>query len=186
MHQTPEAEILRARAHVLSQRADELQATESSSSSSFAKWGKYAEEDEEDVGGSETSDDGAGRGRGRGSGTSSSSTEDDGDSLLQERRSGLNKRRGAPRWSRAEVLSKVSAMATPSSSAPLVLLLEGWAVDVSSYVEEHPGGVEVLREWAVGGPKGVVDADEGFEGLNDHGWSAREVMRGMRVARIVD
>ena len=203
VHQTPESEILKARAHVLEGRSEQARANEGDPSSSFARWGAFADgdESEDSGGGSETSEDGGRRsGGGRSSGASSSAEErwsDDADELLEDappnsRSSNRSqaRKRGAPRWTRAQLVTKVSAMRSSSGSSPLILLLEGWAVDATSYAPEHPGGVAVMRKFAVpagGKAEDVRDSTEAFDGgLNDHGWSAREKMRGLRVARIVD
>lgn len=79
-----------------------------------------------------------------------------------------------------------------SKRRPLVLLLEGYAVDATAYASEHPGGMAYLREYAVplsngasGIGKELKDSTAAFEGgLNDHGWSAREKMRSLRIAKV--
>lgn len=202
MHQTPESEILKARAHVLEGRATRARAQEGESS--FARWGQFAETDEEEREGSESSaleEGGSTTGSG-GSSEAEERWEGGADELFEgvelnsrrKMRGGRNGRRnggdgkgGLPRWTKKEMVQLVSSRRTHSAGEqPLVLLLEGFAVDVTSYAEEHPGGIAILREFAVGGKEGVKDATESFLELNDHGWSAREKMRGLRVARIVD
>ena len=75
-----------------------------------------------------------------------------------------------------------------------MVLIDGYAVDATEYAMHHPGGTAVLREFAVEVPEGekagkragIKDATEAFGGgLNDHGWSAREKMRSLRIAKIV-
>ncbi|ORY88843.1 fatty acid desaturase-domain-containing protein [Leucosporidium creatinivorum] len=138
IHQTPESEILKARAHVLEGRADRARSKEE------------AEESES---------------------------------------SALGRKGGLPRWTKKQLVQQVSSLRADSSEEKqpiLLLLLEGFAVDVSAYASEHPGGVAILQEFAVSSEEEVKDATESFLELNDHGWSAREKMRGLRVARVVD
>lgn len=91
-------------------------------------------------------------------------------------------------WTEGELLERVERLRLTSRQAgvgaPLVLLLEGYAVDATDYVGDHPGGVALLRKWAVGGKQGVADSTGAFEGLNNHGWSARERVKGLRIAEV--
>lgn len=59
-------------------------------------------------------------------------------------------------------------------------------MDATNYASEHPGGVSILRKFAVKcDQKGLEDATEAFfGGVNVHGWTAREKMKGMRLARL--
>ena len=111
IHQTPKDEILRAQAHVLSQRAEMVNTQEMSPAS-------------------------------------------------------------LPTWKLADVPKHVdqlikTRMASGSLKRPVVILLEGYAVDVSSYAAEHPGGVAILRNYAViegQSAKGLRDATAAFNG----------------------
>ncbi|KAF6766735.1 hypothetical protein DFP72DRAFT_867422 [Ephemerocybe angulata] len=74
--------------------------------------------------------------------------------------------------------------------ASCLLVLDGFVLDVTSYLGEHPGGAAILREYSVRAdghqknPKEVQWAF--FGGLNNHSRSARRVMRSMRIARFSD
>ncbi|CDO73445.1 hypothetical protein BN946_scf185013.g80 [Trametes cinnabarina] len=77
-----------------------------------------------------------------------------------------------------------------------ILLLEGYAVDATEYLAEHPGGHTILRRYAIGGEAqarkgravadGVVrDADWAFNGgMNKHSMAARRRVRQLRVAKV--
>lgn len=224
IHQTPDYEILKARAHVLASRSARAAATNddvaesslaTSSLSSFARWGQFAETElgGDSTSGSGTSEPEEGFSTGIGSSADSScgsSAEaeadiDAVDALFDNARlnSRLTRRgrRGTttagkatsasasgtklPTWSHQQLISAVEA----SNTRPLVIVLHGYAVDCTTYARHHPGGVALLRRFAVEPKTGVVPegATDAFEGgLNDHGWAARERMRAMRVARIVD
>lgn len=178
VRQTPPSDILKARAHVLHQYADAAQESESAKGlSSASHWSAYA---------SATSEGESSAGYG-----SSSSVSSDEDSLLDED-DGLRKRRvGLPTWTTAELAGHVEQHGKAAvGRKPVVLFLEGYAVDVTAYLSSHPGGVAVMMEHAVKPSDGskagvVVDSTAAFAGgLNDHGWSAKEKMRSMRIARI--
>ncbi|KAI9060513.1 hypothetical protein FKP32DRAFT_1655804 [Trametes sanguinea] len=77
-----------------------------------------------------------------------------------------------------------------------VLLLEGYAVDATEYLTEHPGGSTFLRRYAIKGKTqerdgrpmvdgAVYDADWAFGGgINKHSMAARRRVRQLRVARV--
>ena len=82
-----------------------------------------------------------------------------------------------------------------SRRRPIVLLIDGYALDCTSYASEHPGGMAYMMDYSVSakstkeeGEKCIVrDASEVFNGgLNDHGWSAKEKMNSFRIAKILD
>ena len=176
---TPPSDILKARAHVLQVRSDEARDTESSSKgqSSLSRWSAYA---------SATSSSESSTGYGSGSSISS-----DEDSILDDD-AGLRKGRvGLPSWTVTELAGQVERHGQASAGKkPVVLFLEGYAVDVTEYASSHPGGMAVLMRHAVKSPEGgvegvVVDSTAAFGGgLNNHGWSANEKMRSMRIARV--
>ncbi|KAF4612235.1 hypothetical protein D9613_004217 [Agrocybe pediades] len=71
-----------------------------------------------------------------------------------------------------------------------IILIDGYAVDVTSYMGEHPGGASILRKYSVK-PCTEVDAlpktDWAFNGgLNNHSRAARRRMKELRVAKLVD
>ncbi|KAI0334087.1 hypothetical protein GY45DRAFT_1296008 [Cubamyces sp. BRFM 1775] len=79
-----------------------------------------------------------------------------------------------------------------------VLLLDGYAVNATEYLAEHPGGASLLRRYAVGSktPKlpenapspscaSASDADWAFYGgINKHTMAAQRQMRRLRVAQV--
>lgn len=189
MHQTPASDILKARAHVLHLQSTAIEDSSDdpdvAHSSSLSRWSAYAsatssEADSTGYGSSESS-----------SSTASWRSESEyGESLLEgSRRKGTRGNGGGlPRWTKAELVAHVGAEGEGVRRTPIVLLLDGYAVDVTAYAREHPGGYALLVKYAVKGKAGgeLVDATEAFSGgLNEHGWSARKKMRGMRVARII-
>ncbi|KDR81085.1 hypothetical protein GALMADRAFT_153433 [Galerina marginata CBS 339.88] len=71
-----------------------------------------------------------------------------------------------------------------------IVLIDGFAIDVTPYLGEHPGGVNLLRKYSVG-LSGDIDAwhqaDWAFSGgMNNHSRAARRRMRELRVAKLVD
>ncbi|KDR81083.1 hypothetical protein GALMADRAFT_1122110 [Galerina marginata CBS 339.88] len=71
-----------------------------------------------------------------------------------------------------------------------IVLIDGFAIDVTPYLGEHPGGVNLLRKYSVG-LSGDIDlwhqADRAFSGgMNHHSRAARRRMRELRVAKLVD
>ncbi|KAF9055874.1 hypothetical protein BJ165DRAFT_1554855 [Panaeolus papilionaceus] len=71
-----------------------------------------------------------------------------------------------------------------------VVLIDGYAVDVTSYLGEHPGGAALLRRYSVGTKKDVEgwhEAEWAFNGgLNNHSRAARKRMNELRIAKLVD
>lgn len=97
-----------------------------------------------------------------------------------------------PKWDRSEVVSHVRKLASDKGSTPIVLIIEGHAVDVTAFAKngDHPGGVALLRKFAVpvkeGEEQEVKDATEAFDGgYNSHQWPARRKMRQLRIAKLV-
>lgn len=110
---------------------------------------------------------------------------------------------GLPSWTRQQLLDHaiqfdLIATSTPASNTatprrrPVIVLLDGYALDVTTYSSHHPGGVAYLREYAI--PLRVLsegtvlkDATDAFNGgMNNHGTAARTKMKSLRIARIVD
>jgi stearoyl-CoA desaturase (delta-9 desaturase) len=192
VHQVSESEILKARAHVLSVRSHKL-SPHDDDKSSFAFWSSYA---------SATSDDGADSVAGYGS--SASDSDDAVSSLLSgsvRRRRAERTSGGLPIWTEEELISNLDAMNNAPASSdssprkrPLVLVIDGYAIDATTYAKSHPGGMALLHRFAVSTSKKEVaegeavkmSASEAFGGgLNNHGWSAKETMKSLRVAKIV-
>lgn len=94
-----------------------------------------------------------------------------------------------PKWERAEVYAQVQRLtddklSTGSLTRPLVLVIDNYAVDASTYAKSHPGGIALLRHHAVTSPQ-WTDSSEAFNGgLNNHGTAAKQKMAGLRIARI--
>lgn len=189
VHQTPQSEILKAQAHVLASQSAAAKSKEIDSTSSFAKWSSYASD-----GGSASSVFSA-------ASSSTGASSDEEDSVLDSSsnlRSHMKQRKvsGVPTWSRATLQSKLGEMEKMAMSGttkesrkrPIVLLIDGYALDCTNYGQDHPGGLAYLKEYQLSSNVlSLKDASEVFNGgLNDHGWSAREKMSSLKIARIID
>lgn len=72
-----------------------------------------------------------------------------------------------------------------SKAGRCVVLLDGYAVDVTSYLKEHPGGASFLRNYSVRVDNDTVDASTAFHGgMNNHSRAAKKRARQLRVARV--
>jgi stearoyl-CoA desaturase (delta-9 desaturase) len=61
-----------------------------------------------------------------------------------------------------------------------LILIDGYAIDVGHFQSQHPGGEKLITNY-IG-----KDATKSFYGvLNNHTRSARQIMRDLRVAKIV-
>lgn len=69
-----------------------------------------------------------------------------------------------------------------------ILVVNGYAVDVTSYLGEHPGGASLLRKYAVTKRSNQVhDASWAFSGgLNNHSRAARKRLATLAFAKIVN
>ncbi|KAL1951369.1 hypothetical protein VTO73DRAFT_518 [Trametes versicolor] len=100
---------------------------------------------------------------------------------------------GGPVWTVAELAAHAQ------EQGRCILLLDGYAVDASEYLAEHPGGALLLRRYAIGARtskdgadadatstgKAVRDANWAFHGgINKHSQAAQRRMRQLRVARV--
>ncbi|KAL0951591.1 hypothetical protein HGRIS_008272 [Hohenbuehelia grisea] len=70
-----------------------------------------------------------------------------------------------------------------------ILLIDGYAVNATFYLAEHPGGASILRRYSLSvGNDDKVEASEASwafnGGLNNHSRSAKRRLRGLRVARV--
>ncbi|KAI0354610.1 hypothetical protein OH77DRAFT_1425672 [Trametes cingulata] len=95
-----------------------------------------------------------------------------------------------PIWTGAQLAEQASA------EGRCILLLDGYAVDATEYLTEHPGGALLLRRYAIGGKaqkadaptagaRPARDADWAFHGgVNKHSQAARRRMRQLRVAKV--
>ncbi|CUA72895.1 hypothetical protein RSOLAG22IIIB_05084 [Rhizoctonia solani] len=74
-----------------------------------------------------------------------------------------------------------------------IILIDGWIVDVSRYMSEHPGGPALLRQYSFKPRLGADATDIGTQdsswafngGMNNHTRIARARMRALRIARYV-
>ncbi|KAF9053392.1 hypothetical protein BJ165DRAFT_1339927 [Panaeolus papilionaceus] len=71
-----------------------------------------------------------------------------------------------------------------------VLLIDGYVVDATSYLGEHPGGAALLRRYSIGAKENVEgwrEAEWAFNGgLNNHTRAARKRMNDLRIAKLVN
>ncbi|KAL1739712.1 hypothetical protein HDZ31DRAFT_48930 [Schizophyllum fasciatum] len=83
-----------------------------------------------------------------------------------------------PVWDTAELKER-------AAQGSCLLVIDGYIVDATSYLGEHPGGASILRKYACSPRQDtMIDATWAFEGgLNNHSWPARRGMRNLRVAR---
>ncbi|XP_068199993.1 cytochrome b5 isoform X2 [Antennarius striatus] len=72
---------------------------------------------------------------------------------------------------------RMSEIEEKNSSRSTWIIIDNKVYDVSSFLEEHPGGEEVLREQAGG------DATESFEDVG-HSSDAREMAGGMLIGEL--
>jgi len=89
-------------------------------------------------------------------------------------------------WSEAQLQTAVQ-----DKPGRCFLLIDGYVVDATSYLREHPGGAELLRTHAVdkaGEKHGSMfyDATWAFQGgFNVHSRIARLKMKELRVAKLI-
>ncbi|CAE6472710.1 unnamed protein product [Rhizoctonia solani] len=78
----------------------------------------------------------------------------------------------------------------------IIVLIDGWIVDVTEYMSEHPGGAALLGQYAFKPRLGAVSTDVEKDlpqdavwafngGMNNHTRTARARMRYLRIARFV-
>lgn len=76
----------------------------------------------------------------------------------------------------------------------VILLIDGWVVDVTKYLGEHPGGSAMLRQYSVVPRSEATDVTKDYPqnaswafngGMNNHTRTARARMRSFRIARFV-
>ncbi|KAI0297585.1 fatty acid desaturase-domain-containing protein [Multifurca ochricompacta] len=90
-----------------------------------------------------------------------------------------------PMWTEAELKAHVKA------NDACIVLIDGYAIDVTGYMDTHPGGAGLLHEYAV-----FASPDEGSNKWNKAGWAfdggvnkhsqvARRRMKQLRIARIL-
>ncbi|KAJ4467419.1 hypothetical protein C8J55DRAFT_525938 [Lentinula edodes] len=107
-----------------------------------------------------------------------------------------NEEQDSPRKSVGNTYQHWSVAATKlyvrEHSERCFLLLNGWVVDVTPYLGEHPGGASLLRRYAIrpgeddeADAHTWLDASWAFDGgLNNHSRAAVKRMRELRVAKI--
>jgi len=90
-----------------------------------------------------------------------------------------------PTWAETELEAYVKG------KGACVVLIDGYAVDVTEYVDAHPGGARLLRGYAFpinpgGGNNRWKEAGWAFNGgVNKHSQGARRRMKQLRVARVL-
>ncbi|KAF8665468.1 hypothetical protein AX16_000486 [Volvariella volvacea WC 439] len=74
-----------------------------------------------------------------------------------------------------------------------VIVIDGYAVDTTEYVREHPGGSKLLLEYSLLSDEGLAKEREGLSatwafhgGMNTHSRAAKKRMEGMSLAKLVD
>lgn len=65
-----------------------------------------------------------------------------------------------------------------------VLLLDGFVLDVTSYMVDHPGGAALLRDHSFGNQNKSAATWAFYGGLNNHSRAAKLAMRKMRIAKM--
>ncbi|XP_006454164.1 hypothetical protein AGABI2DRAFT_196994 [Agaricus bisporus var. bisporus H97] len=70
-----------------------------------------------------------------------------------------------------------------------LILLDGYVLDVTSYLVEHPGGSKVIRDYALRTTREAIDswpdASVAFHGgVNIHTWAANQHMKRLRLAKL--
>ncbi|CAL1283735.1 unnamed protein product [Larinioides sclopetarius] len=71
-------------------------------------------------------------------------------------------------------------IAEHSTSESAWIVIENNVYDVTKFLEEHPGGPEVLLDWA-----GQEDATDAFEDVG-HSSDAREQMKAYKIGEIAE
>ncbi|KIL00840.1 hypothetical protein PAXRUDRAFT_790237 [Paxillus rubicundulus Ve08.2h10] len=96
---------------------------------------------------------------------------------------GTDKAWGGPEWRIEE--TEVYAASVPEKC---IVVIEGFVVDVTAYLKEHPGGAKVLRNYSIRrhvNGESWRDASWAFDGgLNNHSRAARRRMCELRVAKL--
>jgi len=88
-----------------------------------------------------------------------------------------------PEWTRSNLAEYVRA-----GTRRTVIVIDGYAVDVTKYLSEHPGGALQLVRYSVSSDEAedIRDASWAFHGgLNKHYRAARLRMKELRVAKLI-
>ncbi|KAG0707436.1 hypothetical protein DFH29DRAFT_1055244, partial [Suillus ampliporus] len=94
-------------------------------------------------------------------------------------------------WSGEEWTYEQAKASITERPGACLLIIDGFFVDVSMYLGEHPGGAALLRDYSRrslddDGKERWRDSSWAFGGgLNNHGRAAKRKMRELRVARIL-
>ncbi|KAF9225256.1 hypothetical protein BS17DRAFT_700052 [Gyrodon lividus] len=92
-------------------------------------------------------------------------------------------------WSGPEWNIEETEVYATSNPAKCVFVIEGFVVDVTDYLREHPGGAKVLRNHSIRNHANSMswrDASWAFGGgLNNHSRAARRRMYELRVAKLI-
>ncbi|KAF9454214.1 hypothetical protein P691DRAFT_798462 [Macrolepiota fuliginosa MF-IS2] len=92
-----------------------------------------------------------------------------------------------PTWTQTQIGSYLS------TGNRCVILLDGYIVDATTYLSEHPGGAKLVRSYSLKyetisntDPNTWPDASVPFHGgMNIHSWAANQEAKKMRVAKII-
>ncbi|KDQ63229.1 hypothetical protein JAAARDRAFT_53456 [Jaapia argillacea MUCL 33604] len=96
---------------------------------------------------------------------------------------------GDSRWDGEEWDTKSIQQYLQDHKAKCLLLINGFVIDGTGYLKEHPGGSALLRKYSIRMPQGNGetvwrDATWAYDGgLNNHSRAAKRRMRELRVAR---
>ncbi|KAM0754269.1 hypothetical protein T439DRAFT_323138 [Meredithblackwellia eburnea MCA 4105] len=183
VHETPSSEIERARVHIKNLGMDAFEREKK-----WKEWGTdgSATSDADGETGSSTGSEGEAETESlfevplRSPGSGSSSTE------MRQRRTPSSSS-SLPTWTLPQLLQQSATPCPSTGRTRRLLLISSHVVDVSNYIPLHPGGAKLLLKYTVRGNEGnasVLDATRAFEGgENDHGWNARRLVEGMRIAK---
>ncbi|KAG6879480.1 hypothetical protein C0992_002203 [Termitomyces sp. T32_za158] len=86
-------------------------------------------------------------------------------------------------WNQVQLLGYIQAV-----PGRCVIEIDGFVVDVTKYLGEHPGGAKVLRKYSIipDSAGQTLDASWAFGGgLNNHSRAAKQQMRSLRVAKLL-
>ncbi|KAG2155535.1 hypothetical protein DEU56DRAFT_312904 [Suillus clintonianus] len=112
--------------------------------------------------------------------------------MHQKTRCGITDSDSHNKWSEVEWNCEQAKAYITGRPGTCLLVIDGFFVDVSNYLGEHPGGTKLFRDYSRismddNGKERWRDSSWAFGGgLNNHGRAAKRKMRELRVARISD
>jgi stearoyl-CoA desaturase (delta-9 desaturase) len=60
----------------------------------------------------------------------------------------------------------------------ILFIVDGYVIDVEPYIQEHPGGAEILNSYV-----GTDATDAFYGGVNAHSSHAQSLLQGLRIAK---